>query len=151
MQNTNTTIQRRTKAWWRIYAPLYRVVIGSYNGLSPVPQQAIAWNNTDSWTIRRKVSRRINRNKKYSLEKICFKMSPAKCRPFCLCVYVFQYGQIMWTIYSTLWPLSPWNLMAIAPSRFNEAQWDVWLKYKCWVVLVNISYNPIMNTIRDTN
>ena len=34
------------EAEWRIYASVYKAVIGSYNGLAPVRCQAISWTST---------------------------------------------------------------------------------------------------------
>ena len=45
------TIPSTHWAWWRIYAPVNWVIIGSNNGLSPVQCQSIIWTHTDLMPI----------------------------------------------------------------------------------------------------
>ena len=67
--------------------PVYWVSIGSDNGLSPVRLQAITWTNAGLLLIEPLQAYFIEiwiKTQQYSLKKMHFKISSAKCWPFCL-------------------------------------------------------------------
>ena len=71
--------------WWRIYASVNRVSIGSDNGLSPIRRQAIIW--TSAWLLSieplgTNFSEILTRIRKVSFTKMHLKISSAKRRPF---------------------------------------------------------------------
>ena len=71
---------------YRIYASVYRVSIGSDDGLSPysAPSPYLnQWWVSVNWTIKNKPQWRFNQNTNFSLSKMYLKRSYAKWRSFC--------------------------------------------------------------------
>ena len=71
---------------WRLYASVNYAIIGSDNGLSPEGAKPLSDQclNIVHRTLGNKVQWNCNKNTTISIKYSVFKMSPAKCRPFCL-------------------------------------------------------------------
>ena len=96
----------------RTYSSMKYVNIGSDNGLSPVPRQAIILNNAGLLSIETlgtHISEFVIEIFTFSLKKMHLKISPRKLRPFCLGLNViitdFLYNQCSsssWYVYFKL-------------------------------------------------
>ena len=68
-------------------------IIDSDNGLSPIRRQAIIWINAGIlliWTLGTNSSEILIQIHTFSNKKMHLKMSPGKCRPFCLGLNVLK-------------------------------------------------------------
>ena len=75
-------------------------IIGSDNGLSPIPRQAIIWTNAGILligTLGTNFSEILIQIHTFSNKKMYLKMSSGKCRPFCLGLNVLIY----WCVYAS--------------------------------------------------
>ena len=87
-------------------------IIGSDNGLSPAPRQAIIWTNAGILLIRplkTNFSEILIRIKKISFTQMHLKMSSAKWRPFYLSLNVLTVAQG--------WHMASWILVIIGPDN----------------------------------
>ena len=105
-------------------------IIDSDNGLSPSRHQAIIWTNAGTFligTLGINFSETSIEIQTFSFKKMCFKVSSAKWRLFCLSLNVLT------IIYSLWMPLDIWALRNVASTKIlcNALQNVVWDLIRC--------------------
>ena len=110
-------------------------IIGSDNGLSPERRQAIIWTNAGILLIKPlqiNFSEILIEIQTFSLKKICFKMSSAKCCSFCLGLNVLI---PMGCANETWLPLPHWDLdiMVVLSKRSYFLLKSLQIPYAIWL------------------